>query len=68
MEMINVVGLGYIGLPTALSLAVNGNKIVGTDYNKTVVDNLISGMCDFAEEGINELYKKAIEAGILFTT
>lgn len=68
MNSINVIGMGYIGLPTALSLAVNGNNVVGTDYNKTVVDNLISGMCDFAEEGINELYKKAIEAGILFTT
>jgi len=52
MKKINVVGLGYIGLPTALSLAVNGNNVVGTDYNKTIVDSLISGECEFTENGI----------------
>lgn len=34
MKTINVVGLGYIGLPTALMLASRGVKVVGTDYNK----------------------------------
>lgn len=32
--MINVIGLGYIGLPTALMLAAHGMDIVGTDYSK----------------------------------
>ena len=32
--MINVVGLGYIGLPTALMFAAHGVEVVGTDYNK----------------------------------
>ena len=31
MDTISVIGLGYIGLPTALSLAVNGNPVIGTD-------------------------------------
>ena len=31
---INVIGLGYIGLPTALMLAAHGVEVVGTDYNK----------------------------------
>ena len=31
--MINVIGLGYIGLPTALILAASGNEVVGPDYN-----------------------------------
>ena len=31
--MINVIGLGYIGLPTALMLASHGQEVVGTDYN-----------------------------------
>lgn len=66
--VVNVVGLGYIGLPTAISMAVNGNRVIGTDYNKTVIDNLNSGNCDFAEDGIKELYLKAISNGILFTT
>ena len=35
--MINVVGLGYIGLPTALMFAAHGVEVVGTDYNKRMV-------------------------------
>ena len=34
---INVVGLGYIGLPTALTMANAGLTVVGTDYNKGLV-------------------------------
>ena len=40
-KMINIIGLGYIGLPTALMLSVSGNKVIGTDYNKDVVDTQI---------------------------
>ena len=32
--MVNVIGLGYIGLPTALMMASHGVKVVGTDYNE----------------------------------
>ena len=32
--MINVIGLGYIGLPTALMMASHGVEVIGTDYNK----------------------------------
>jgi UDP-N-acetyl-D-mannosaminuronic acid dehydrogenase len=34
--MINVIGLGYIGLPTALMFAQSGVEVIGTDYNKTL--------------------------------
>ena len=40
--MINVIGLGYIGLPTALMLASKGLEVVGTDYNPEVIYNLNS--------------------------
>lgn len=65
--MINVVGLGYIGLPTALMLAANGNKVIGTDYNKEVVKSLQNGSVPFEEKGINELYQEAISKEITFT-
>lgn len=65
--MINVVGLGYIGLPTALMLAANGNKVIGTDYNKEVVKSLQNGLVPFEEKGINELYQDAISKEISFT-
>ena len=49
--MINVIGLGYIGLPTALMMASHGVEVVGTDYNKKLVDTLRSGRTTFKEAG-----------------
>lgn len=66
--MINVVGLGYIGLPTALMLAKAGNDIVGTDYNKTLVETLNKGQVTFKEDGLPELFADAVENGIKFST
>ena len=68
MSKVNVIGLGYIGLPTALMLAANGIEVVGTDYNKELVATLNSGKTTFKEEGIDELFIEAIEKGITFTT
>ena len=35
--MVNVIGLGYIGLPTALMMASHGIEVIGTDYNAELV-------------------------------
>lgn len=66
--MVNVIGLGYIGLPTALMLASHGVEVVGTDYNKKLVESLNEGKTTFKEEGLEELLKEAACAGIKFTT
>lgn len=66
--MVNVIGLGYIGLPTALMLASHGVEVVGTDYNRKVVDSLSAGKTTFKEEGIEELFQTALDTGISFTT
>ena len=66
--MINVIGLGYIGLPTALMLASHGQKVVGTDYNKELVATLNEGHTTFKEEGLEELFSAAVAGGIKFTT
>lgn len=66
--MINVIGLGYIGLPTALMFAKNGNEVVGTDLNDRLVKSLSDGKLTFEEEGLEELFKNAIDNGIKFTT
>lgn len=68
MSKINVVGLGYIGLPTALALASHGQEVVGTDYNKGLVETLNSGHTTFEEEGLDELFESAVKSGIQFTT
>lgn len=66
--MINVIGLGYIGLPTALMMASHGLEIVGTDYNEELVSTLNSGRTTFKEKGLDELFQTAVESGIKFTT
>lgn len=66
--MINVIGLGYIGLPTALMLASHGNEVVGTDFNKELVYTLKSGNTTFKEKGLEELFNAALKSGIKFTT
>lgn len=66
--MVNVIGLGYIGLPTALMLACHGTEVVGTDYNGKIVDMLNAGKTTFKEEGLDELFQAARKAGIRFTT
>lgn len=66
--MINVIGLGYIGLPTALMMAAHGIEVVGTDYNEELVHTLNGGSTTFEENGIEELFRAAVERGIRFTT
>ncbi len=66
--MINVIGLGYIGLPTALMFAKSGVQVVGTDLNEKLVDSLSQGKLTFEEEGLEKLFRKAIDNGIKFTT
>lgn len=66
--MVNVIGLGYIGLPTALMMASHGVEVIGTDYNKELVSTLNAGKTTFKEKGLDELFQNALNAGIKFTT
>ena len=59
---INVVGLGYIGLPTALSLAAGGWDVVGTDKNENLLNTLASGEVTFEEKGLPELFSRAMQS------
>ncbi len=68
MSKINVIGLGYIGLPTALMFASHGVDVVGTDYNKELVATLNAGRTTFEEEGLSELFADAVSKGIKFTS
>lgn len=66
--MVNVIGLGYIGLPTALMMASHGVEVIGTDYNRELVETLNAGETTFRENGLDELFQNALNAGIKFTT
>ena len=65
--MINIIGLGYIGLPTALMFATHGQDVVGTDYNSSLIETLNDKRLTFQEEGLDELFFKALNSGIRFT-
>ena len=66
--MINVIGLGYIGLPTALMMASHGIEVIGTDFNQELVATLNAGKTTFKEDGLDTLFVDAVKAGIKFTT
>ncbi len=68
MNKLNIIGLGYIGLPTALMFASNGIEVVGTDLNEKLVNTLNEGKLTFEEEGLEEVFKGAINNGIKFNT
>lgn len=65
---VNVIGLGYIGLPTALSMAVGGLDVIGTDKKQSVIDTLKGGHMTFEEDGMDELFQKALNSGNLSVT
>lgn len=62
---INVVGLGYIGLPTAITMANAGFNVIGTDYNKSIVETLQKKQITFKEEGLEDIFFKAVDSGNL---
>ena len=61
--MINIIGLGYIGLPTALMFATHGTEVIGTDYNTQLVYELNAGRTTFKEEGLDQLFEEALGKG-----
>jgi UDP-N-acetyl-D-mannosaminuronic acid dehydrogenase len=67
MPKINVVGLGYIGLPTALIMQKFGLIIVGTDNNIEVLKKLKAGKATFDEVGLQGLFNEAISKGLEFS-
>ncbi len=60
---ISVLGLGYIGLPTAIAFALNGYEVCGYDTNKDVVDTLNRGKLHIIEKGLQEELTQVTEAG-----
>ena len=61
MRKICVLGLGYIGLPTALLFATNGYDVVGVDVNRDIVEKVNQRITPFEEEGLEELLIKAVD-------
>ncbi len=65
-----MVGLGYIGLPTAALLASNGYQVVGVDLNTHAVETINQGRIHIVEPDLDAFVRSAVSAGRLkaFTT
>lgn len=59
------MGLGYIGLPTAIIAADHGIEVTGVDINPQVVEMTNKGIIHFVEPGLQELCRKVIDNGRL---
>jgi len=60
-----MIGLGYIGLPTAAVIARTGIKVLGVDVNRKIVDAINAGQCPIEEKGLPELVAEMVAAGLL---
>lgn len=64
-KRISVVGLGYIGLPTAALLASQGYKVLGTDISQNAVDTINQGNIHIVEPDLDAFVRSAVAAGRL---
>ncbi|HEY9687728.1 MAG TPA: nucleotide sugar dehydrogenase [Coleofasciculaceae cyanobacterium] len=65
MKQITVLGLGYIGLPTASILATNGYAVTGVDISPQVVEIINQGGIHIEEPGLKTLVQAAVNSGNL---
>lgn len=65
---IAVIGLGYIGLPTAAIFAENGVEVVGVDVTPRVVETINAGRPHFGEPNLDALVRRVVESGKLRAT
>lgn len=68
MKSICVIGIGYVGLPTAAMFASKGHNVIGFDLNKKAVDALNKGEIIIEEPGLGDLVKEVVSKGTLSAT
>lgn len=68
IESLSVIGLGYIGLPTAAMFASTGLKTVGVDISARAVDAVNEGRAHIEEGNLDELVERCVESGLLSAT
>lgn len=65
LDTVAVIGLGYIGLPTAAVLAQAGKTVIGVDIKQSNVDAINAGQVPFVEEGLETVVAGAVAQGKL---
>jgi UDP-N-acetyl-D-mannosaminuronic acid dehydrogenase len=68
MKKIEIMGCGYIGLPTAVTFTLAGYEVCGFDINQSVVDTLNAGKIHIVEPGLQEAMTEAMATGRLHFT
>jgi len=68
MKKVCVIGLGYIGLPTACILASKEFKVIGVDTNQKLVEELSQNHILIPEPGLTDLVNSAIRSGKFVNT
>ena len=68
IQKICILGLGYIGLPTASMFATHGIKVFGVDINSKVIETLQSGKLHIHEPGLYEVVQEATRSGKLIVS
>lgn len=67
-ETLSVIGLGYIGLPTAATFASRGIKVIGVDVNQKAVDTINSGGIHIIEPDLDIVVQSVVQTGHLRAT
>ena len=67
-DTISMVGLGYIGLPTAALFAAHGTTVIGVDVTQHVVDTINAGKIHIVEPELDGIVHKAVNDGKLRAT
>ena len=68
LAKVTVIGLGYIGLPTAALIASRGMQVVGVDNKEHVVRTVGSGAIHISEPDLDGLVSKVVSNGTLTTS
>lgn len=68
LKSVSVIGLGYIGLPTAAVIASRGMNVVGVDVSQHAVDTINAGNVHIVEPDLDIVVRSAVKAGNLRAT
>ncbi len=64
-QKVSVIGLGYIGLPTAAVLASRGINVIGVDVNQAAVDTINAGNIHIVEPDLDIVVRSVVTTGNL---
>ena len=67
-QKVSVIGLGYIGLPTAALIASRGMQVIGVDTKEDVVRTVAAGTIHISEPDLDGLVSKVVSSGALTTS